>query len=97
MVRGTSWLEKLIVGQWSGKRERPVIGILDWKEVPTYSEFVFFRDYFRSHGIPCEIADPREVEYRAGKLWAGDVHVTLIYKRVLLSELVDRGGVETEA
>jgi uncharacterized circularly permuted ATP-grasp superfamily protein len=80
--------------EWSGRRETPRIGILDWSEVPTYSEFVFFRDYFRSHGIPCEIADPREVEYRDGKLLAGDFHVTLVYKRVLIDELVLRMGMD---
>lgn len=80
--------------QWSGKRELPRIGILDWKEVPTYSEFVFFRDYFRAHGLECEIADPREVEYRDGRLMAGDFHVTLIYKRVLIDELVLRMGMD---
>jgi uncharacterized circularly permuted ATP-grasp superfamily protein len=81
--------------QWRGVRETPRIGILDWAEVPTYSEFVFFRDYFRSHGIPCEIADPRNCEYRDGKLMAGDFHVTLIYKRVLIDELVLREGVDS--
>jgi uncharacterized circularly permuted ATP-grasp superfamily protein len=79
--------------QWSGRRELPRIGILDWAEVPTRSEFVLFQDYFRSHGIACEIADPREVEYRDGKLMAGDFHITLIYKRVLIDELVDRMGI----
>ncbi|HEY8256899.1 MAG TPA: hypothetical protein VIG08_04530 [Gemmatimonadales bacterium] len=78
--------------QWSGRTESPRIAILDWREVPTYSEFLLFREYFRSQGLACEIADPREVEYRGGKLWAGDFHVTLIYKRVLLSELVSREG-----
>ena len=43
----------------------------------------------RRRASTCEIADPREVEYRDGKLWAGDLHVTLIYKRVLISELVE--------
>jgi len=80
--------------QFAGRREAPRIAILDWKEVPTYSEFVLFRDYFHSQGIECVIADPREVEYRDGKLMAGDFHVTLIYKRVLLSELVERGGLD---
>lgn len=78
--------------QWSGNSEPPRIAILDWREVPTYSEFVLFRDYFRSQGIECEIADPREVEYRGGRLWAAGLHATLIYKRVLLSELVSREG-----
>jgi uncharacterized circularly permuted ATP-grasp superfamily protein len=80
--------------QWSGGQELPRIAILDWREVPTYSEFLLFREYFRSQGLECEIADPREVEYRGGKLWAGDLHVTLVYKRVLLSELVEREGLD---
>jgi hypothetical protein len=77
---------------WRGRREKPRIAILDWKEVPTYAEFVLFEKYFREQGLPCVIADPREVEYQGGKLRAGDFHVTLIYKRVLISELVERGG-----
>ena len=82
--------------QFTGRpRELPRIGILDWKEVPTYSEFVFFRDYFESHGLACTIADPREVEYVNGRLMAGDFHVTLIYKRVLIDELVDRMGMDS--
>ncbi|HEV2147547.1 MAG TPA: hypothetical protein VGR37_09120 [Longimicrobiaceae bacterium] len=80
--------------QFAGRREAPRVAILDWKEVPTYSEFVLFRDYFHSQGIPCVIADPREVEYRDGKLMAGDFHVTLIYKRVLITELVQQGGLD---
>ena len=79
---------------WSGRRERPRIAILDWREVPTYNEFVIFERYFASQGLDCVIADPREVEYRDGRLMAGDFHVTLIYKRVLISELVERCGLE---
>jgi hypothetical protein len=80
--------------QWAGHREAPRIAILDWREVPSYSEFVLFAEYFRSQGLECIIADPREVEYRDGKLVAGDFHITLIYKRVLISELVTRGGLD---
>lgn len=82
--------------QWSGRRELPRIGILDWNDVPTQSEFVFFRDYFLRHGIPCEIADPRGCEYRDGRLYtAGGFEITLIYKRVLIDELVLREGVDS--
>jgi hypothetical protein len=80
--------------QWSGRRERPRIAILDWREVPTYSEFVLFAEFFRSHRLECVIADPREVEYKGGKLLAGDFAITLIYKRVLISELFQRGGLD---
>ena len=80
--------------QWAGHREAPRIAILDWREVPSYSEFRMFAEYFKLQGLECIIADPREVEYRNGKLVAGDFHITLIYKRVLISELVARGGLD---
>src|SRR3989442_10551747 len=80
--------------QWAGHREAPRIAILDWREVPSYSEFVLFEDYFKSQGLECIITDPREVEYRNGQLVAGEFQITLIYKRVLISELIERGGLD---
>jgi hypothetical protein len=80
--------------RWGGGREAPRIAILDWREVPTYSEFVLFADYFRAQGLECEIVDPREVEYRDGRLLAGPFHITMIYKRVLISELIQHGGLD---
>ncbi|WP_246523360.1 hypothetical protein [Gemmata palustris] len=81
--------------QWQGHTsDAPRIAILDWREVPTFSEFVLFYDYFKAMGIEARIVDPREVEYRAGRLMAGDYHITLIYKRVLISELIERGGID---
>ena len=78
--------------QWGGK-ERPRIAILDWHEVPTYSEFRLFQEYFASQGFECIIADPRQLEFRNHQLLVdGITPVHLIYKRVLLSELVTREG-----
>ncbi|HEV8193816.1 MAG TPA: hypothetical protein VGP82_20375 [Ktedonobacterales bacterium] len=79
----------------SGSNEKPRLAVLDWREVPTYSEHLLFTDYFHQHGLECVTADPRNVEYRDGRLMAGDYHVTLIYKRVLLSELVERCGLDS--
>jgi hypothetical protein len=78
--------------QWRGVREMPRIAILDWREVPTFNEFVLFERYFHDLGLECRIVDPREVEYRDRKMMVGDYHITLIYKRVLISELLERGG-----
>jgi hypothetical protein len=78
--------------QFRGRREGPRIAILDWREVPTYSEFRLYDDYFRSMGLESRIIDPREVEYTGGKLRHGDFVIDLIYKRVLISELYERGG-----
>lgn len=80
--------------QWTGRREAPRIAIVDWRDVPTYSEFTLFSEYIHSQGLECVIADPREVEYRRSRLLAHGVPIDLIYKRVLLSELVERGGLD---
>ncbi len=81
--------------QWrGGTGERPRIAILDWSEVPTYSEFELFIRYFEAQGYPCRIVDPRDVVYENGRLMAGDFHITLIYKRVLITELIERGGID---
>lgn len=80
--------------EWSGARARPRIAILDWREVPTFSEFVLFERYFASQGLECRIVDPREVEYEDGALRAGDFDISLIYKRVLIHELVERCGID---
>lgn len=80
--------------QWSGRRELPVIGILDWREVPTWAEFEFSADYFRRQGIETVLGDPREVEYANGRLLADGRPIDLIYKRVLIHELVEIGGLE---
>jgi hypothetical protein len=84
-----------IYREWRGvSGEMPRLAILDWREVPTYSEFELFAHYFASHGLECKIVDPREVEYRNGRLFDGDFPIDLIYKRVLITELIERGGLD---
>lgn len=80
--------------QWSGRRGRPAISIVDWSDVPTRSEFVLFQDYFTRQGFACEIIDPGEVAYQGGELRGPSGRIELIYKRVLLHELVERGGID---
>jgi uncharacterized circularly permuted ATP-grasp superfamily protein len=82
--------------QWSGGTARkPSVAILDWPDVPTYKEFVLFQRHFTDLGLDCVIADPTDAEYRGGVLHVGGRAVDLIYKRVLLHELVERLGVDT--
>lgn len=81
--------------QFSGQtRAKPRIAILDWREVPTYSEFVLTQHYLHEQGIDCVIGDPREVEYTGGKLMVDGKAVDLVYKRVLINELIERGGMD---
>jgi hypothetical protein len=75
-----------------GRGEPVSIAIVDWDDVPTQSEFRLFQDYFCRLGVSCVVADPAELEYRDGRLVAAGARVTVVYKRVLLGELVSRGG-----
>ncbi len=79
--------------EWGGT-DKPRIAILDWREVPTHSEFELFIQYFRSQGLECEIIDPREVTYENGRLLHNGFHINLIYKRVLITELIERCGID---
>ena len=82
--------------EWLGRRELPRIAIVDWPDVPTVTEFEMYRDYFHSRGIECEIVNPRDAEYRNGRLSFGDGDpIDLIYKRVLIHELVEQCGIDS--
>ena len=86
--------------QWAAARgadprRPPAMAIVDWRDVATWSEFVLFQQYFERQGLACELADPRELTFAAGRLTAaGGRPIDLVYKRVLLSELVERQGIE---
>ena len=81
--------------QWSGTTALPRVAIVDWAEVPTRNEFVLFQDYFGRQGLDCDIVDPRDMQYAKGQLTAGNgKRIDLVYKRVLLSELVQQGGID---
>ena len=81
--------------EWRGRRELPRIAIVDWRDVPTAKEFLLYQEYFRSRGISCVIADPRDAEYRGGVLSFDGQPVDLIYKRVLITELVEQCGLDS--
>lgn len=82
--------------QFRGRRgERPTIAIVDWPDVPTRTEFLLFQRYFHDAGFPCVILEPAELEFRNGELHGGGRRIDLVYKRVLVTELVERMGLET--
>jgi uncharacterized circularly permuted ATP-grasp superfamily protein len=79
--------------QW-GWQERPRIAIVDWQGAATHAEFEMCRAYFEAQGYPTIIVDPNELDYRGGWLRAGDFKINLVYKRVIVSELLDRCGLQ---
>jgi len=68
--------------------EKPVVAIVDWADVSTYSEFELHQNYFTEKGIETIITTPQEFSIRNGKALAGGQEVHLIYKRVITRELV---------
>ena len=61
-------LEALVASyrEWGGTASPPLMAIVDWREVPTFSEFEILRDAFTALGVPTIICDPRDLEYRSG-------------------------------
>lgn len=86
-----------LLGAWrefSRSRAKPRVCILDWDDVATRTEFELYRQHFVAMGVDAVIDDPRRCEYRGGKLWSQGAPVDLIYKRVLISELIETCGME---
>jgi len=91
--------------EWGGTTSPPRMAIVDWREVPTFSEFEILRDAFTSLGVPTMICDPRDLEYQpsdvvsgfsrtpghAGPgLYANGERIDLVYRRVLINDMVAR-------
>lgn len=75
---------------WGGSSSRPRVAIVDWKEVPTWSEFEILRQRFERLGIPTLIADPRELEWDGKSLVSQGKKIDLVYRRVLINDVVAR-------
>ena len=72
---------------WGG-RGIPTIAIVDFREVITMSEFAHLSARFVADGIPTLIADPADLRYADGRLYAGETPIDLVYRRVLQHEFL---------
>ena len=85
-------LEALVMSyaDWGGTSKRPQIAIVDWRGVPTWSEFQILQARFEKMGVPTLIADPRELEFDGKSLVADEKKIDLVYRRVLINDIVAR-------
>jgi hypothetical protein len=81
--------------EFSKGSRSPKVAILDWDDVPTITEFELYRRHFESLGISCIIDDPRRCEYSNKTLYASGRPIDFIYKRVLISELIETCGMDS--
>ena len=76
--------------EWGGQASPPTIAIVDWREVPTWTEFELLRDAFLHDGIPTTICDPRDLTFDGGVLRGGGQPIDLVYRRVLVNDIIAR-------
>jgi uncharacterized circularly permuted ATP-grasp superfamily protein len=70
------------------------IAIVDWEDVPTRAEFDIFTRFFTAAGVDARFATPADLRFDRGRLYDRDRPITIVYKRVLVTELLERCGLE---
>jgi hypothetical protein len=65
---------------------KPVIAIVDLKDLPTLKEFELFKEYFEARGYPSIICSPDELEFNGSRLSCNGTEIDIVYKRLLVNE-----------
>jgi hypothetical protein len=76
--------------EWGGTEAPPTVAIVDWHNVPTWTEFEILRDAFVELGVPTVVCDPRELSFDGATLTAEGRQIDLVYRRVLINDIVAR-------
>src|SRR5262249_32324156 len=106
-------LLETLLGAWRafGGSGSPTIAILDWKGLPTHSEFLLFQRYFHEHRLQALICSPDDLRYADRRLsptlpspssglgWGGDPHRPGVQARAdeRVSDALRRRGVRSPA
>jgi uncharacterized circularly permuted ATP-grasp superfamily protein len=75
--------------EWGGSGV-PNVAIVDWKDLPTQSEFVLLQEHFSAQGVPTIVCSPDDLDYEQGRLRCGAFRIDLVYKRVIIHEFLER-------
>jgi hypothetical protein len=75
--------------EWGGSGV-PNVAIVDWKDLPTQSEFVLLQEHFSAQGVPTVVCSPGDLDYEQRQLRCGVFRIDLVYKRVIIHEFLAR-------
>lgn len=64
--------------EWGGTKKSPRVALVSFKEYLAGSDQEIVRDFLIEHGIEANFIDPREFEYRNGKLYSGNVQFDIV-------------------
>lgn len=78
--------------EWGGEEERPNIAIVDWRGVPTESEFYVLQKFFENEGYQTIVTDPRDLTFDGHRLRSGEFPIDIVYKRVVIHEFIEQLG-----
>jgi hypothetical protein len=76
--------------EWGGTAQPPTIGIVDWRDVPTWSEFEILQERFTSLGVPTIVCAPGDLEFDGRALKGLGRTIDLLYRRVLINDITSR-------
>lgn len=74
--------------EWGGTASPPTIAIVDWRGVPTWSEFEILQANFEREGVQTIVCDPRDLDFDGTRLGAQGRPIDLLYRRVLINDIV---------
>lgn len=78
--------------EWGGRASPPTIAIVDFRGVPTWTEFEILQEAFVRAGVPTIVCDPRDLEFDGTRLAAQGRPIDLVYRRVLVNDILQRPG-----
>ncbi|MDO5718232.1 MAG: glutathionylspermidine synthase family protein [Tissierellia bacterium] len=86
-----SWVKKSIEIYRESKRanDKPNIAIVDFIDKGTTNEFIRFKEAYNEAGYNCEIVDPREIEYKNGKLMHREYRIDMVYRRAVTMDIME--------
>lgn len=73
-------------------KAKPNIAVVDLRSAPTVREFEICAESFSYQGCPSRVIEPDELRFENGRLVAGDFPIDIVYKRVLVGDLVRTYG-----
>ncbi len=75
-----------------GRPDQPFVVVSDWNDVGSKPDIDITIQHLQESGVDAVFADPRDMERRDDGLYLGDKRVDLVYKRVIVKELVAEPG-----